>query len=126
MDRKQFVLDSMKMLREQGKYSISETRQCLYRGPGGTKCLIGFHIPDEVYKPSFEHGSLSSIMEKIEVRAPLEAKYGPIEPEDMKFLRACQTYLHDEVAANTWIYSDGEALEKLEDYLESKPTEVVN
>jgi hypothetical protein len=30
--------------------------KCLYRGPNGNKCAVGFLIPDELYQPSWDVG----------------------------------------------------------------------
>lgn len=30
--------------------SMNEDKQCLYRGPNGTKCLIGMILPDDIAK----------------------------------------------------------------------------
>lgn len=38
----------------QGRPSISFTGQCMYRGPGGTKCAAGHCIPDSKYSPALE------------------------------------------------------------------------
>lgn len=32
-----------------------ETKRCVYRGPNGTKCAVGFLIPDELYDPAMDH-----------------------------------------------------------------------
>lgn len=44
-------------LSKQGfEQSISEPQTCVYRGPNGYKCAIGFAIPDEVYHPDMDEG----------------------------------------------------------------------
>lgn len=37
----------------QGRLAMSEG-QCLYRAPDGTKCAVGWNMPDEEYKDSLE------------------------------------------------------------------------
>jgi hypothetical protein len=41
-------------LRRQDKPSIDDKGHCLFRGPNGTKCAVGWLIPDEEYKPEFD------------------------------------------------------------------------
>lgn len=36
---------------------------CLYRGPEGRKCAIGWLIPDDEYQVHFEEGSLGDVYE---------------------------------------------------------------
>lgn len=39
----------------QGKRSVSGSgSSCLYRGPNGTSCAVGFLIPDDQYNPDME------------------------------------------------------------------------
>jgi hypothetical protein len=45
----------------QGRPSLSDSGSCSYRGTDGTKCAAGFLIPDDVYKPSMEGFSWSSL-----------------------------------------------------------------
>lgn len=49
---------------KQGKPSRNNSNDCLclYRGEGGTKCAIGFLIPDSKYKKAYEDLSISNIM----------------------------------------------------------------
>ena len=53
MNNQEFFDKTMEHLRKQGVPSAQGDR-CLYRGPAGTKCAIGFHIPDELYEPEME------------------------------------------------------------------------
>lgn len=46
-----FVLESLKA---QGKRSIDNHGHCRLRGEGGTKCAVGFLIPDSEYSPDFD------------------------------------------------------------------------
>ncbi len=46
-----FVLES---LRAQGKQAIDNHGHCRLRGEGGTKCAVGFLIPDSEYSPDFD------------------------------------------------------------------------
>jgi hypothetical protein len=45
------VLES---LRAQGKQAIDNHGHCRLRGVGGTKCAVGFLIPDSEYSPDFD------------------------------------------------------------------------
>lgn len=40
---------------------------CLYRGPNGTKCAIGAHIPDELYLPEMEASNSNEAWSAIKV-----------------------------------------------------------
>lgn len=35
---------------------------CLYRGPKGSKCAIGWQIPDELYKANMEYKGLRTLL----------------------------------------------------------------
>jgi hypothetical protein len=52
----------MKSMIEQGRPSIRTgphgTLGCAYRGTNGTKCAVGFFIPDDLYYPALESKSL--------------------------------------------------------------------
>jgi hypothetical protein len=45
-----------KKLLEQGKRSIGEYGNCLYRGEDNCKCGVGHLIPDSRYNPKFDQG----------------------------------------------------------------------
>lgn len=47
----------------QGKKSVEEGGICVYRGAGGTKCAIGFLIPDALYKPELENNTVEELQE---------------------------------------------------------------
>ena len=53
MNNQEFFDKTLAHLRQQGVRSAQGAR-CLYRGPDGTKCAIGFHIPDELYESEME------------------------------------------------------------------------
>ena len=53
MNNQEFFDKTLAHLKQQGVRSAGVAR-CLYRGPNGTSCAIGFHIPDELYKPEME------------------------------------------------------------------------
>jgi hypothetical protein len=36
---------------------------CLYRGPNGSRCALGLHIPDVLYKPEMECNDSNSLLE---------------------------------------------------------------
>ena len=46
-----FVLESLKA---QGKQAIGPNGHCRLRGEDGTKCALGFLIPDAEYSPEFD------------------------------------------------------------------------
>lgn len=76
-------------LRKQGKASYGvlpgeddqdEPREgCLYRGPGGTMCAAGVHIPDDKYTTEFEdvniatgHGELAELVDEVGLREHIQ------------------------------------------------------
>ena len=59
---------------------------CLYRGPEGTRCLIGGFIPDEKYSES---------MEDKDVEVLSDQGLLPVEFEDLGFAIKAQAKLHD-------------------------------
>lgn len=77
----------------QGVPSVDDQNNCMYRGPNGTKCGVGFLIPDSKYSPSFERS------------IPMVFEYGPNEVaqaagveerSDVYFLADLQKRLHDQ------------------------------
>jgi len=46
-----FVLESLKA---QGGRSVDDHGHCRLRGEGGTKCAVGFLIPNQEYDPDFD------------------------------------------------------------------------
>lgn len=126
MDRKKFILDSMALLRAQGEYSVSRNGEsvygCYYRHPQkNLKCILGFHIPDGEYHPSYEGNALRYVFRPgTNARDILTEKYGNPSEEDFGFLAACQRRLHDDAWLGWRIPSDEEALEKMADYLKNE------
>lgn len=56
-------------LRRQGQKSVNRVGDCLYRGPDGLMCAVGFLIPDAKYRrklegQSVEDGDVSNILAK--------------------------------------------------------------
>lgn len=49
--------------RRKSKKVIGGEDMCAYRGKGGLKCAIGCHIPDKLYRNSFEGRSLEGLTE---------------------------------------------------------------
>lgn len=71
-------------LRKQGKPS-KNNYSCLYRGPDGTRCAVGFLMPDELYKPEYDVNNSSGGL--LAVAEYLKVDYG--------FLASMQSYMHD-------------------------------
>lgn len=77
-------------IKSQGFKRSAKPHGCLYRGPEGRKCAIGWLIPDEKYIPEMENYSLrsSGILEVAE-----------INPEDVNFcieLQVCHDKAYTE------------------------------
>lgn len=52
----EFIYDKLMI---QGRQSVNKfTRTCMYRGPEGTKCAVGWIIPDDRYNTLFEGKTL--------------------------------------------------------------------
>lgn len=67
---------------EQSAVYENDNLRCLYRGPNGLKCAVGFLIPDEKYNESIEHMS------------PWNLVVEGIVKSDLNFLREMQS-IHD-------------------------------
>lgn len=72
---------------------------CKYRGWEGTKCAIGFIIPDDIYDTKYEGSSVSQIHSLL----PLEMIYdnGHANFEMERFLDDMQD-IHDDSEIETW------------------------
>ena len=70
MNNQEFFDRTLAHLKQQGVRS-AEGAKCLYRGPYRTKCAIGFHIPDELYKPEMEGRSVGNILARHPELKPL-------------------------------------------------------
>lgn len=46
----------------QGERSFTSMKGCLYRGPNNTMCAVGCLIPDEVYDPYMEGGTVDTVL----------------------------------------------------------------
>ena len=61
MNNQEFFDKTLAHLKQQGVRSAGGAK-CLYRGPNGTSCAIGFHIPDELYKPEMEGRGVGNLL----------------------------------------------------------------
>ena len=43
-------------------YDVDDA-SCMYRGPDNTSCAVGCLIPDELYKPEFEHRRIGGLFQ---------------------------------------------------------------
>jgi hypothetical protein len=69
-------------LHKQGRKSTTDRHDfCLYRGLGGSKCAVGFLIPDGIYTPAMEGRSVERL--------------GIFPREEYTFLDEMQLRLHD-------------------------------
>lgn len=77
LDRqKVFDIVKEKML-AQGKRSMFNEYDCAYRNPDGLKCAIGHLIPDEMYDPKMESGSVIRLFENFpEIKEYLLNEFG--------------------------------------------------
>ena len=61
MNNQEFFDKTLAHLKQQGVRSAGGAK-CLYRGPNGTSCAIGFHIPDELYKSEMEGKGVGNLL----------------------------------------------------------------
>lgn len=83
---------AVKGVTAQGCASYDQGIGCLYWGPNGTKCAVGFLIPDELYSPNLENkiptdDSFDKVAEKLGWTT-----------DDREFLVRLQRYTHDEAS----------------------------
>lgn len=83
--RQQLFSNAWNGFEKQNWVKSADTRNyCLYRGPAGARCAIGWSILDEWYKPEMEGKGLDDNIRKI----------AHISPYDAKFVRELQD-IHD-------------------------------
>lgn len=71
MTDQEFYDKTIAHLVKQGKRAYIEGKGCLYRGPEGTTCAVGFHIPDEYYAPSMEARPAKEVLRNFPSLQPL-------------------------------------------------------
>lgn len=57
-----FYDKTIKHLIKQGKRSVDENENCLYRGPAGLRCAAGIHIPNTLYNCNMEHTNIKDLV----------------------------------------------------------------
>jgi len=82
----------------QGRPSVGDNGDCVYRGPDGCRCVVGWLIPDERYETRLDDGDFSA-----KNPAVVQAVGAPLE--DVGFLRDMQ-YAHDEAAESKNFVAD--------------------
>ncbi len=76
----EIIVETAAFLIYQGERSNSSDLKCLYRGPNGFKCAVGYWIPDEDYVPSMEMNGIVNMLPILEIS-------GKSKPEFIKFLK---------------------------------------
>lgn len=71
--------------------------ECLYRGPGGTRCFVGCLIPDNRYEEDMEGDAVGSDEHSFGPVAQLMESLG----HDVKLLEVCQE-IHDNDDVENW------------------------
>lgn len=89
-------------LESQGFQRSARRDRCLYRGPDGLKCAVGWLIPDEKYEGRIEMYVLN--INELEFMEYLTPILGPLTPEDVIFLRHLQS-AHDQPAPDDMKYA---------------------
>lgn len=88
------VKDAFEKIKAAPMFSYVATKMfCMYRGPNGTKCVIGHMIDDESYGEEFEGENVTSI----NLNAYLKNRYGSLSDTDEGYLHRAQQY-HDRIA----------------------------
>lgn len=82
----------------QGKRATDSLGACVYRGPNGTSCAVGCLIPDELYHPGIEGGSIVTIRHR-PVAQPIVAALNFEDPDRYKLLEQLQ-HVHDDQTHN--------------------------
>jgi hypothetical protein len=101
LDRQWAFDTALTGLRAQGRKSVSG-EDCLYRGPDGAKCGIGFLIPDERYSPELDTRCPNGASVAVVANAVMPGLgWGPEVWEDLRgdraFLSQMQRRLHDQL-----------------------------
>lgn len=89
MDKKTLIIQTLTHMITQGKPSVNMHCRCLYRGPEGLKCNVGFWIPDASYVPAMEGETVPNLLLIHKSRLPMWA------PEHEVTLRQLQK-VHDD------------------------------
>ena len=90
---------------------------CAYRGNNGTKCAIGFLIPDELYDVKFEKKSISDSL--VLIISNRNATLGKFIKDNILFLSDIQCNLHDSFE----LLKDGQSYK---DFLKINSTKFAN
>jgi hypothetical protein len=86
--QKAFSMNAMSELDPDDDYMA-----CAYRGLNGTKCAVGYLIPDDRYDAAFENQIPNA--NEGRVRNAIDPALGEIGHDDADFLGAMQRDLHD-------------------------------
>ena len=78
--------------------------RCMYINPEGLKCAAGCLIPEDEYRPEFEHGAiLLSGFESMNERTKLVSDYFKSKYSDLEmFLIIKLQKIHDTILPNKW------------------------
>lgn len=93
MDKQQIFEKVCDGLHSQGWRRSERETQCMYRGPEGRRCAVGWLIPDDIYKTAME-GSLAHLIEYSQSGTDT-AHLASVLTEHRAFLKRLQE-LHDQ------------------------------
>ncbi len=90
--------EAVRGLNAQRAFSIKEGHpgSCRYRGSNGTKCAIGFLIPDKEYSPDLE--DMNGGTKEVCMAVSVEFANGVYEFGDGGFLHSMQRAIHDNLS----------------------------
>jgi hypothetical protein len=82
----------------QGQRSEDEHNNCLYRGPNGTKCVIGYFIPDKYYSSKLEGKNVYSV----EIQEVLRLSGIDVDNKEILSLLGRLQTVHDITPPSRW------------------------
>ncbi len=101
MDRQKAYDTAKAGLLAQNRKSSDERGFCRLRGFDGTKCAIGFMIPDDMYDPGWEGGTVDEVLFKRGQSGLTLADVLGVNDSDVGFLAELQS-IHDNSAPVNW------------------------
>jgi len=88
-------------LREQGPCTLNGTIVCRYRGGNGTRCAIGYLIPDNLYLPSMERMLIANLIRFMESLGEKYISLFEMFKEHEKLISRLQ-FIHDNENKSNW------------------------
>lgn len=90
------VKDAFEKIKSAPRFSFGGICGCMYRGPQGTKCVIGHLIADSAYNVEMEGENIYNHS----VNEYMQTKYNCLSDDDVLYFDKAQRY-HDTIAQDT-------------------------